>query len=59
MLILLTGINLYWLISEYQRDILGAGDLIGYLIVAAILVGMWFYFNKPLTKNLLQTSVDD
>jgi len=56
-LILLAGINLYWLGSEYQRDILGAGDLIGYFIFGVITVGMWLYFNKPKTKRLLQRSV--
>ena len=58
-LILLAGINLYWLVSEYQRDILGAGDLIGYFIVGVVIAGMWFYLNKPQTKSLLQRSAVD
>jgi len=57
-LILLAGINLYWLMSEYQRDILHAGDLIGYFIVGVMIVFMWLYFNKLQTKSLFYNSTN-
>ena len=55
-LILLAGINLYWLVSYYQRDILRVGDLIGYFIVGVMIVYMWLYFNKLQTKSLFHNS---
>jgi 1,4-dihydroxy-2-naphthoate octaprenyltransferase len=50
-LILLAGINLYSLLSEYRRDILGTGDIIGYFIIGVVIVFMWIYFRRLQTKN--------
>ena len=51
-LILIAGIHIYWLVSEYQRDILDVGSFIGYFVVGVLVVAMWLYLNKQQTKNL-------
>lgn len=53
-LILIAGIHICWLVSEYQRDILDVGSFTGYFIVGILIVAMWLFLNKKQTKNLFR-----
>jgi hypothetical protein len=51
-LLVLAGVSFYWLASEYQKGILDAADLIGYLVIGILLAAMWFYFTRSKTRSL-------
>ena len=55
-LILLAGISLYWFVDEYRRDILlRPENMIGYPLIALIILAMWFYLTRQKTKGLFAT----
>jgi hypothetical protein len=51
-LVLLTGICFYWLVSNFQRGFLDIWDLIGYLFFGIIIAAMFIFLNKLQIKEL-------
>lgn len=47
LLVLMAAISLYWFADEYRRGVLlEPQNLIGYPIIAVLIIAMWLYFTR-------------